>query len=161
MVICSVSNPCSIESGSGSCPKISSRIRIHKTPEHYLKIIYNYFLIIPFYHQNKSIERYNVVKSKIILCWFKILDLFKVFLSPWILIRLFQIQKAPESGSETLFKKTYILVLYCRRVTEHTGTRQVGGIGVTEPTFFWLERRGRVFKRLCHRLLKLFKKGFF
>ena len=53
-------------SGSGSCPKISIRIRIHKTPEHYLKIIYNYFLIIPFYHQNKSIERYNVVKSKII-----------------------------------------------------------------------------------------------
>ena len=38
-----------------------------------------YFLTLPFYHQKKSIERYYVVKSPIILCWFNILDL---FLSP-------------------------------------------------------------------------------
>ena len=35
-----------------------------------------YFLTLPFYHQKKSIERYYVVKSPIILCWFNILDLF-------------------------------------------------------------------------------------
>ena len=32
--------------------------------------------MISFYHQKKSIERYNVVKCIIILCWFNFLDLF-------------------------------------------------------------------------------------
>ena len=30
-------------------------------------------MTIPFYHQKKSIERYNAVKSTNILCWFNIL----------------------------------------------------------------------------------------
>ena len=49
-----------------------------------------------FSRQNKSIEIYDVVKSKNILRWFNMLDL---FVSPRIRIRT---QKAPESGSETL-----------------------------------------------------------
>ena len=53
-------------SGSGSrSPGI--RIRILVIFVHFLKIMYMYFKIIPFYHQTKSIERYNVGKSKIIL----------------------------------------------------------------------------------------------
>ena len=50
-------------------PKISIRIlAILKQYRYgtYLKIICNYFIIIPFYHKKKSTERYNVVKSKII-----------------------------------------------------------------------------------------------
>ena len=93
-------------------PKNLIRIRIRRTlnpdpdPSYflrlrYLRIIYNHFIIIPFYHQKKSIERYDVVKSKIILGWFNILNLFS---SPWIRTRRirFRIQKTPESGSETL-----------------------------------------------------------
>ena len=50
-----------------------------------------------------SVERYtgNVVKSKIILWWFNILD---HFLSPWIQIWRIRIQRTPESGSKTLKK---------------------------------------------------------
>ena len=44
--------------------------------------MYNYLIILRFSHQKKSIERYNVVKRKIILWRFDILDLFLNPLDP-------------------------------------------------------------------------------
>ena len=43
-------------------PKISIQIRIQVNSYHYLKFCFNYFIIIRFSHQNKSIKRHNIVK---------------------------------------------------------------------------------------------------
>ena len=80
----SVSDPYSIESGSSQKSRSRRRwIRIRILAIFLTQFSNN----IELFHNNiilSSIERHNVVKSKIILCWFNILDL---FLSHWIRIR--------------------------------------------------------------------------